>query len=491
MYRQIIVTTLRALGLILLVAIASGRAAGAGLPHETEAFRYIARQLETERVVALADFAHGNAYPYHTLLQVLSHWLDLATPTGGRLVLVLEMDPEPTKVLRAYLQTGDMAPVLEYWLPFSSLDQLAFYRDLREFTLRIQRANEGSDEEHRIGFDVLGFETFNMWTLADREAKDLPDLSQAATVANERDRRVADALLAYIKEHPQDRVLAFYGDAHLCIRETQKSWATKLFGATKSWQPMAFLLKQELGTGFLSIAQSPLPRAALNPNGPYRDMLGRDTFVKSSDVPWKLTRIDPADYDAMVFLSSQGIDEAHQVRYICSGRILDQAITKLARIEKLPENAFIATYSLPSRVVDGLRFITGQSFETAEQWRQWAEANPYNGFARIDSDEFAEAIRRECCQPMNKDRSAKLGSLGLPPVLCGRQQQITPEQWRNVWPKVSPRVRFLQCVGLYWIGDPDEKAKAREFLVQFSGQEFDSAAMYLKWYRNSCLGLKY
>ncbi len=491
MKRAILSAMLLGLGSAFLGDSAYAQAFRSPFSCEPDAFRQVARKLQDTRVVALADFAHQNAYPYHTLMQVLTHWLDFAAPTGGQLVLAMEMDAEATEILREYLRTGDIGPVLEYWLPFSSLDQLAFYDDLREFALRVQRINEGFGEERRIGFHVLGLETFSMWASGNVGEADLPEPSQAAQIANERDRRVAGALLAYLKEHPREKALVFYGMDHLCIRETRQSWAGRLFGSQQSWLPMGYLVKQELKDDFLSVAQSPLPPAATDPAGPYHDLLGRDLFVKASDVPWKSLRINPADYDAVVFPGSPRIDEAHESKFICSRRILEHAVAKLARIEALPQNAFTARYSLPSNTLAGLQFITGQSFDSAAQWKQWAAESPYDGFARMDSSGFAEAVRRECGQPMNRRRSAMLASLGLPAVYYGRQQQISPEQWVDIWAKVSGRIRFLQCVGIYWVGYPTEREKARKYLVQVSGQELDSAALYLKWYRKACLGLTY
>ncbi len=287
----------------------SGQAARPELSYQKDAFRHIAGELQDKRVVSLADFAHGNAYPYHTLLQVLSNWLDLAASTSGRLVLAMEMDAEATEILREYLRTEDREPVLEYWLPFSSLDQLAFYDDLREFVLRVQRINEGLAEDRKVGFHVLGLETFSMWA---------------------------------------------------------------------------------------------------------------------------------------------------------SGNTLA-----------------------------GLRLITGQPFETAAQWQQWATQNPYDGLARMDSDEFTETIRLACVRPVSRQRNTMLMSLGLPLAYCIRQQQISPEQWRGLWPKLSSRIKFLQCVGIYGIGCPAEREKAGEYMVQFSSQKFESPARYLEGYRKACLGLTY
>jgi len=50
-------------------------------------------------------------------------------------------------------------------------------------------------------------------------------------------------------------------------------------------------------------------------------------------------------------------------------------------------------------------------------------------------------------------------------------------------------VKFLQYIGIYWVGHPDESEEAHAHLVQWTGQELTSPALYLKWYRKTYLGL--
>ena len=64
-----------------------------------------------------------------------------------------------------------------------------------------------------------------------------------------------------------------------------------------------------------------------------------------------------------------------------------------------------------------------------------------------------------------------------------------PGPGRHVWRQVSARVKFLQYIGIYWVGHPDESEEAHAHLVQWTGQELTSPALYLKWYRKTYLGL--
>jgi len=478
------------LAVVWLSSLICGRVVAQSAPAVPEAFPHVAGELWNRRVVALADFAHENAYSFHTLTQVLSHWLDLAAGKSASLVLVLEETSQTAEILQEYLCTGQMEPVLSHLLPYTSLDRLEFYQEMRDFYIRLQRANEGSSEDQRIRFSVRGFEPFNLSGSADGSELLYSSAAQAGDMANERDRQVAAGLTAHLKDHPSNPVLVFYGMDHLRTRPTHQSWAQRVFGSSQQWQPLGYLLKQQWGEKFLSVAQAPFPPAARDPRDPYHALTSRNVILPSVDIPWKMTRVDPGNFDAAIFLNAPTIDEAHLLKCICSRRILNCAVERLAASEERKPSPFLGVFARRDR--ESLRLLTGQDFETSAEWQQWLSRNPYDGFAHLDSDAFAEVVRQECCQPMDRRRSALLASLGLPPALYGRQQRIAPEEWRDTtWKGLFPRVRFLQCIGIYWVGYPPEKERAKEYLVRFSNKTFDDPAMYLKWYRRECLKLAY
>jgi hypothetical protein len=53
------------------------------------------------------------------------------------------------------------------------------------------------------------------------------------------------------------------------------------------------------------------------------------------------------------------------------------------------------------------------------------------------------------------------------------------------------RVKFTNSIGIYWFGYPDEKIKAKEYLVKFSGEDYAEPEKYLQWYRMKYYGYKY
>jgi hypothetical protein len=55
--------------------------------------------------------------------------------------------------------------------------------------------------------------------------------------------------------------------------------------------------------------------------------------------------------------------------------------------------------------------------------------------------------------------------------------------WQKIWPEEIKHVKFINAVGIFWIGYPDEKAAAKKYLMEFSGQDLDEPGEYFKWYR--------
>jgi hypothetical protein len=77
----------------------------------------------------------------------------------------------------------------------------------------------------------------------------------------------------------------------------------------------------------------------------------------------------------------------------------------------------------------------------------------------------------------------------------GWDDQIMSNQfmpgYEKDWQLALPRMKFINCIGIYWVGYPDEKVKAKEYLVKFSGEDFAEPEKYLQWYRMKYYGYEY
>ena len=57
-------------------------------------------------------------------------------------------------------------------------------------------------------------------------------------------------------------------------------------------------------------------------------------------------------------------------------------------------------------------------------------------------------------------------------------------EFNKIWPEALKDIKFINAIGIYWAGYPDEKIKAKEFLKQFSKEDFAEPEKYLQWWRN-------
>ena len=474
-------------GFLWLVSISLSDAAARQDTYVSEPLRHIAYELQQKRVVALADFAHENAYPFQTVIQVLNHWLDDPNRTGHSLTLGLEADTTTAQIAEAYMKSGDRQPLLDYLLPFTSLERLEFYDDLRLFYLKLEKINSTRQPTQQIQFRLAGFEPASLFSASQISSKDVTTLEAAL---KDRDNTIAKNVLEYLEDHPSNQLLLFYGMDHLRKRPSKTSYLKKLFGGAQSHYYMAHYLAAKLGDDFLTVAQTAYPRELRNPDNPDRNLTIQDLFFKSADIPWKLTRIDPADFDAVIFLHPVQIYEPHYLRFVCSRRVIEQAINKMVFLQGILSHPLSQTYY--QRAQEGLHLITGQSFEDPNAWKQWLQTHNYDGLQYLESKTFAEQVFSIFNTPASQNRTVKLMSLGLPVAFANSSRRFSEDQWFDkVWPKLLPPIKFINCLGIYWLGYPEEKEKAKPFLIEFTAKDFDSPAAYIKWYRRQYLHLAY
>ena len=319
-----------------------------------EPFRHLSNEFQQRRVIALADFAHENAYPFQTVLQTLNHWLQDPNQAGHSLTLGLEADIALVNLIQAYISTGVWQPLSEYLLPFTSLERLEFYHDLRVFYLDLERLNAARDPALRMEFRLAGFEPISLLSYFNKlNATGIADV-QAALKG--REKAIAQQVLGYVDEHPSERLLLFYGSDHLRKQPSKTSYLNRLFGDKENHYYIAHFLSARLGRQFFTVAQAPYPRFLRGPGHAERHLTGRDLFFKSSDVPWRMAQVNPADFDAVIFLHSEQIDEPHYLRFICSRRVYEQARNKMLLLESQRSptcTAILQTNSGIAPILDG------------------------------------------------------------------------------------------------------------------------------------------
>ena len=66
------------------------------------------------------------------------------------------------------------------------------------------------------------------------------------------------------------------------------------------------------------------------------------------------------------------------------------------------------------------------------------------------------------------------------------------ENWKKTeLPKIYEQMKFTNSIGIYMMGYPDEKIKAKEYLTKFSNKDFNEPQEYLHWYWKEYFGCEY
>ena len=108
----------------------------------------------------------------------------------------------------------------------------------------------------------------------------------------------------------------------------------------------------------------------------------------------------------------------------------------------------------------------------------------YNGMTRLHSKDFREQLtglyKKNVGTPQGPRNLERLGFLRN---IVWNSQPILGDEWEGIWEESMPRIIFLNALGMYWIGDKEEKREALKYLVEFSGQTYGEADLYLKWWR--------
>ncbi len=244
----------------------------------------IVRELSQHRIIMLADFAHEFPLPFHTLTATLSTWLTMiekGESNQNHLTLFLEDGDQEANLLRPYLKTGDLNPWLDFILPSTSLERLEFYSDLRRITLQIDSMNRGLSTSKQITFDVQCPEEMNVF---DSRILDSSDRAMSLYFVNRRDSISSLNIISYLKSHPEQKGLIFYGNAHLIKNIVTKPFTEGLASEESQGAFMAYYLKREYGDNqVFAINQV---EGGRSPIDQYK-FGSTDVLIHAEDVPWK------------------------------------------------------------------------------------------------------------------------------------------------------------------------------------------------------------
>jgi|GEM_PF-2629829 len=474
---------------VLLLAIPGCRNSQ---PSDMSPEAQVIRQLSQRRIVMTGDFAHDFPLPYHGLIATLETWLSMlksGESQQNQLVLFLEEDRQVVGLLNHYLKTGDLNPVLDFLLPSTSIERLEFYHELRRITLSVDSMNATLPQSKHISFEVQGPEARNILDPA------LIDSSRRAAMlyyVQERDSLTAEYVVRYLETHPQSKALMFFGNAHLLAKEMRKDYSGTLDPAESKGKYLACYLRNAFGNSLVftisQVAHAQLP-------GSPGFLPARDALFLAAEVPWKDAPPDddnllPENYDA--FIVREGIVvRGHSLGLVFSQRVAEAACRRLAYAE--PHRGGAMGNRLYQEALHTLSFLFDTSFATASTWQAWHLQHPFKGLDRFATEEYRERLTRRSSDALGTAAFFRyiddLIDLGFDPRVGA--PTMTRDQWHAYLRDQWPQMLILNAIAVYWIGEPNEREKAKQYLISATSHNFHEPDQYLKWWRKQFFGASY
>lgn len=452
--------------------------------------KQIVQKLSQKRIVMLGDFAHEWPLSYNSLTSTLSTWLTMLEKgecNENQLTLFLEEDEQVMNLIKRYLKTGDLNPFLDFILPSTSFERLEFYSDLRRIITRIDNINSISPSSKRIIFDIQGAESISIF---DPKYLDASEEKLKLLYVFERDSLSAMNIIAYLKVHPERKGLIFYGNGHLIKNLVVKDIGGSTPMSMNKSGYIAYYLKKEYGEDQVFTISS-LARGFFKIN--FDDFDKNNFLVFSKDVPWKDSQkadknLLPDNFDAF-YIRQESIIPSHPLAKIFSRRTITASIKRLEFMEPHRIGPFGKRFY--SQALQTLQLFSDTSFSKVEEWKSWFAIHQFDGLNRLQLEDYGKHLANDCFPKRSTHMCLQsFEDFGFSPGF-GDPRKMSRQEWDSAFCKTWPEVIFFNCIGIYWIGDIDERVKAKSYLVEFSGKDFQEADQYLKWWRNKLFNVNY
>lgn len=421
---------------------------------------YIIKQLEHEKIIMLADFAHTYALPYKSLVSLLNEWAAKVKRGESRvynLSLILEADTQEAAKLNEFIATGNWNPFIDYWLPYNTMEWLEFCSDLRLLKQQIDGLNTNKYLSHKISFNIFGGEPFNIFD--NPQSLMLSKEEGSKYFVNIRDSLTAKNIIEYLRKNRESKAIIFYGNLHLIKNYVSKNIAGALPDYESYGYYLAHYLKKEFGEDSVLTVNQYSVNEAMIKNSPFAASIDSNIFVYSKDIPWKY--LYPENYDGYI-LRYEKASPAHNLSYIFSKNVIAADIKRMQSIKEYLPGYLAKRYY--DKAEESLKLLTGKNYKNIDQWLDRINKNNFDGFIRLDSKEFKEDIFHVYYDnPSDRKTKLMLLELGFGPRLMS-SQMIPKADWEKTWREVLPHIKYLNAVGLLWIGTTKEKQKAEKYL---------------------------
>jgi hypothetical protein len=432
--------------------------------------RFIARYVLDGKIVMLADVAHHYYDVYNSFLKVLYALAEVSTGQSAptKLSIILEMSSKDAEALENYVTGGTLDKFIESSTPYLFYEDMEYYSNLRKFY-------DYSIKKSNIIIDIAGFEPMN--------SKLSPEIikttyQQIDSIFLVRDSILSLSVIKYINDNPDRKILIFYGGGHLLKGLSSKTTNYGTCGDCLGYY-MADYLKRYYGDhNVVTFDQKWLDpeyfRGTNLAEAEFSDIVAPATLIDSS----KLHYTDKYDY---FVLWNKTFDNSlpHRFDLIFSRRSAQKYSESLRTYDSTGQNDHTKGYY--NSLIYFFNLITCNDFKDPVDVAEWNGLSGYLGLNVMKS----ECFKKKIYEIYAHSKSKKLLFLfGFNPgdIEIGETTD-TLKRFDEIWNSNLEQMIFLNQIGVMWIGYPDEQKLAKDYLIQYSGKDFDDPSDYIAWYR--------
>ena len=450
----------------------------------------VAEMIFNKRIVMLGEGPHSHPVGFDGMMKILNEWLKQVMDDASKpqnLTLILETDSAYAVGIEEYFDTGIIDSIFSPGMP---LENYEFYANLRHFHNKIDSLNKANGSV--IKFTVRGFEEVGVNFNADFMLKNQKE--SELWFVNERDVNTSKGIINYVNKHPKERTVIFYGGSHLQEGLVNKNLGFPDLSEEESMgYYLIYYLRKAFGQESVVSVGQPITPPQFFVGTPFEKVTNINTFAEHKK--FKINMFRNEDYEYFVFRPFKH-SIMHRAGNCFSRVIIEKSINKLKQYEPVL-SGYMAKRDY-YRTMDFVWLLTGTRFKNAGELEKWYNKNGFNGFERLNSKDFEDQIFNSLYgRSENNLRSSDnyrflLNELGFSEQILDTNYGADSSIWREfIWPDEKKSVIFLNCIGIYWFGYPDEKIKAKEYLVKFSGEDYAEPEKYLQWYRMKYYGYAY
>jgi len=427
----------------------------------------IAGLLQTHRAVMLGDMNHHQPVYTQNVINVLNSWLDMVSGDSvtHNITLILECGSAISELLNDTINEQNFHEILKYGDDYVSyIEDMECYSGLVSVFSRINRLNAGG---RQINLKIKGFEDYEITLKAktNREGE--------LWFVNVRDSVLGEKISEYMNEYPDEKILIFYGGMHLTDERIDKSIVLQDVGSNEAdGYMLAHYLKQRFGDEeVITISQ-------LGSLGQAKDtIVNYDSTYLSLDKTWF---VKPFRFISQTPISS-----------LFSRRAIEFVTTSLLDLEKYPEG--FKAQNMRSNYINGLNLITGRTLSSTNEVEKWYSSTSYKPFIRIISDDFwTQCFTLLSKYPKLIQLRSAFNKMGFYPGIT--DTSIVPDSvswFGEIRKNNTENILIVNSIAMLWIGYPDEKLQAANFLKNETGWVTENPHYYLKWYRKNYFGVDY